>query len=258
MRINKSLVLLTIIIIVICIAVGFYIYHFYMAKPKVKILRIGTSPDFPPFEYIDNVTGEIVGIDIDLIKAIAKKLGYEIEIVSIDFEGLIPALEQGHIDVIISGMTITEEREKVVDFSIPYWEADQAIIIAKGSPFKPQSLEDLENRVVGVQRGTTAEILLDELVNQGANIDIKRYTSYTLAVQDLVNGRIEVVVVDSPVAKMLERMYSVEVSCIIPTGEKYGIAVKEGNRELLEKINSALVEILNSEEWIKIVSKYLG
>jgi len=223
-------------------------------KPK---LRVGTSPDFPPFEYTDEA-GNVVGIDIDLIKSIAAKLGYEVEIVQIQFSGLIEALEQGVIDIAISGITITEDRAKRVDFTNPYWEADQAILLAKGSSFKPRSLKDLEGKVVGVQTGTTAASLLDELKANGTNVEIKSYTSYTLAVQDLVNGRVDAVVVDSPVARTLAAKYNVEVASIIPTGEKYGIAVKKGNTELLEKINKVLQEILNGDEWQKIISKYLG
>lgn len=171
---------------------------------------------------------------------------------------MIEALEQGVIDVALSGITITEDRAKRVDFSIPYWEADQAILVVKGSSFKPRSLADLEGKAVGVQIGTTAEALLDKLKANGTNVEIKRYTSYTLAVQDLVNGRIDAVLVDSPVANTLASKYNVEVSSIIPTGEKYGIAVKKGNTELLDKINKVLREILNSDEWQKIISKHLG
>lgn len=260
LTVKPRLYLFIIAIVVAILAVVYFAYYYFLMpiQPQRKILRVGTSPDFPPFEYIDEKTNEIVGIDIDLIKAIAKKLGYEVEIISIDFDGLIPALEQGHIDVIISGMTITEEREKRVDFSIPYWEADQAILVVKGSNYKPQNLKDLNNRVVGVQTGTTAAELLDELVEQNYKIEVRKYPSYTLAVQDLVNGRIDAVVVDSPVAKTLEKLYNVEASAIVPTGEKYGIAVREGNKELLNQINKTLNEILAGEEWEQILSKYLG
>ncbi|MEM2008953.1 MAG: basic amino acid ABC transporter substrate-binding protein [Ignisphaera sp.] len=251
--------ILVVAVVVVSVMAIYLAYSYFLSlSPKPKILRIGTSPDFPPFEYIDEKTNEVVGIDIDLIKAVANRLGYSVEIVSMDFDGLIPALEQGHVDIVISGMTITEEREKRVDFSIPYWEADQAIIVFRGSSYRPQSLEDLDNYIVGVQSGTTAAELLDNLVKQGYRIEIKRYTSYTLAVQDLINGRVDAVVVDSPVARALEKRYSIEISCVIPTNERYGIAVREGNRELLDQINKVLNDILNSNEWDQIIAKYLG
>ncbi|MDK6028844.1 basic amino acid ABC transporter substrate-binding protein [Ignisphaera sp. 4213-co] len=254
----SKIVYVTIAVVVVVAAVFAVYYLGFLSKPVEKVLRVGTSPDFPPFEYVDEKTGEVVGIDIDLIKAIANRLGYKVQIVSMDFDGLIPALEQGQVDVVISGMTITEERAKRVDFSIPYWKADQAIIVSKGSSFKPLKIEDLVNHTVGVQSGTTAEQLLDSYVSKGYNINVKRYSSYTLAVQDLINGRVDAVVVDSPVANTLAKKYSVEVAATITTGEEYGIAVKKGNKALLDQINKALSEILNSSEWDSIISKYMG
>ncbi len=226
-----------------------------------KVLKVGTSPDFPPFEYVA-ANGTIMGFDIELMRLIAKKSGYDdIEIVSMDFDSLIPALEQGQIDVIAAGMTITEEREKRVDFSIPYWEADQAILVRVGSGFKPQRVEDLEGKTVGVQTGTTAADYLKSLVDEkGLNINIKEYSSYVLAIQDLLAGRIDAVMVDTPVAKMFEKRYKdkLAIAIIVKTGEKYGFAVQEGNKELLEKINKALQEIMQSPEWDKLVQKYFG
>lgn len=245
---------------ILVVVVGLVVYYLYVQPTTVKrVLRVGTSPDFPPFEFINETTNEIVGIDIDLIKLVAQKIGYEVEIVPIDFDGLIPALQAGQIDIVASGMTITEDRSKVVDFSIPYWEANQAILIAKGSQFKPRSLEDLNGKVVGVQTGTTAEELVTKYINEtSANIQVKSYTSYILATQDLLNGRIDVVIVDEPVARALQRTYNVETSATIETGERYGFAVRKGNTELLSAINKALSEILSSQEWINIISKYTG
>ncbi len=223
-----------------------------------KVLKVGTSPDFPPFEYIDD-KGNIVGIDIDLIKSIAAKLGYDVEIVSIDFDGLIPALQNGQIDVIAAGMTITDERKQKVDFTIPYWNADQAILIKKGSGIHPQSLNDLAGKAVGVQSGTTGEWLIDDFINQsGADITVKRYPSFVLAVTDLVNGRIDAVIVDTPVATAFAKKYDVEISATIQTGEQYGLAIQKGNTELLNELNQALDEFLKSQDWQNIINKYFG
>mgnify|MGYP001772550989 CR=1 FL=1 len=280
MAVNKVVVIVGVLVVIIAVAVAVMLYYRPPAPSQTtspsptqstvqtspttstvtkKVLRVGTSPDFPPFEYINETTGEIVGIDIDLVRAIAKRLGYEVEIVSIEFSGLIPALQAGQIDLIASGMTITEERAKVVDFSIPYWEADQAILVKAGSSFKPKGLEDLSGKRVGVQTGTTAEILVMDYVNAtGVKIDLKSYPTYTLATKDLVNDNLDAVIVDSPVAKTLAKLYNVEISSTIQTGEKYGLAVKKGNTELLSAINQVLNEILNSPEWENIVEKYLG
>ncbi len=250
--------LVPLIAVIVIAVLALLIIYPRLTAPPAKVLRVGTSPDFPPFEFIDE-GGNIVGIDIDLVKAIAKRLGYEVEVISIDFEGLIPALLNKQIDVIASGMTITEERAEVVAFTTPYWEADQAILVAAGSGFRPQSLDDLVEKKVGVQSGTTAEQLVhDYITSTGKSIDVKSYPSYVLAVVDLVNGRLDAVIVDSPVAQMFVREYNVEVSAIIRTEEKYGLAVRKDDVELLSKLNEALEEFLNTDEWMQIIDKYLG
>ena len=251
------LVIAVIVVAVIAGVAGAYLGGFIGGGGK-KVLKVGTSPDFPPFEYVDK-EGNIVGIDIDLIKSIAAKQGYEVEIVSIDFDGLIPALQNGQIDVIAAGMTITEEREQKVDFTIPYWDADQAILVKKGSNLHFDSLNDLVGKTVGVQSGTTGEWLIDDFINQsGEEITVKRYPSFVLAVTDLVNGRTDAVIVDTPVAAAYAKKYDVEVSATIKTGEQYGLAVRKGNTELLNELNSALEEFLKSQEWKDIISNYFG
>lgn len=248
--------LVAIILVSSILVYSLYIYPQYL-KPK-KVLRVGTSPDFPPFEYI-SPEGEVVGIDIDLIKTLAKRLGYEIKIVSMSFDGLIPALINNQIDVIASGVTITEERAKVVAFTIPYWDANQAIIVLKDGSFRPKSLDDLVGRAVGVQSGTTAEsLLIDFVESEKKNIDIKSYDSYILAVKDLVNGRLDAVVIDTPVAEAFVKSYNIVISSIIETGEKYGLVVRKDDTKLLNELNRELENLLKSDEWQQIINKYIG
>jgi polar amino acid transport system substrate-binding protein len=224
---------------------------------KEKVLVVGTSADFPPFEYKNTTNGEITGFDIELIKMVAKRIGYDrVEIKDMDFDSLIPSLQAGKIDVAIAGMTITEERKKVVDFSDPYWEADQAVIVRKDSSITVNSVDDLKGKVIGVEKGTTgAEYVKDHL---GSNVTLKEYPGYVEALQALLNGQVDVVVLDSPVANMFVQKYNVKIVYTIKTGEHYGIAVRKGNTELLNKINSALHEIKNSPDWNKLVAKYFG
>lgn len=256
--VSKSLVVAAIVVVVIAGVGVAYVGGYIGGGGGKKVLKVGTSPDFPPFEYIDD-NGNIVGIDIDLVKALAAKLGYDVEIVSIDFDGLIPALQNGQIDVIAAGMTITDERKQKVDFTLPYWDADQAILVKKGSDFYPQSLNDLAGKVVGVQSGTTGEWLIDDFINQsGSDITVKRYPSFVLAVTDLINGRIDAVIVDTPVAAAFSKKYDVEVSATIQTGEQYGLAVQKGSTELLNELNQALEEFLKSQDWQDIINKYFG
>jgi len=226
-------------------------------EEEKKTLVVGTSADFPPFEYKDPNTGEITGFDIELIKMIAQKMGYDnVEIKDMDFDSLIPALQAGKIDVVIAGMTITPEREKVVDFSIPYWKADQAVIVRKNSDITVSSIEDLKGKTIGVEKGTTGAIYVkDHLENSST---IREYPGYVEALQALLNGQVDVIVLDSPVAEMFTKKYDVKIIYTIQTNEHYGIAVKKGNKELLNKINKALNEIMNSSDWNNLISKYFG
>lgn len=256
---TKRVVIITVLVLIVIIGIAIYAWSLYPQQVGKRVLRVGTSPDFPPFEYIDEKTGEVIGIDIDLIKALAKKLGCEVQIVQMDFDGLIPALLNKQIDVIASGMTITEERAQKVAFTIPYWRADQAILVRKDSPFAPRDLDDLVGKTVAVQSGTTAQFLLEDYINKTGNkISIKAYPSYVLAVQDLENGNVDAVLVDSPVASMFEKARNVKITGIVVTNENYGLAVRKEDRELLDKLNNALKEFLNSTEWQAILQKYLG
>lgn len=227
-------------------------------REEESVLVVGTSADFPPFEYKDPETGEIVGFDIELIKLIAQRIGYDrVEIKDMDFDSLIPALQAGQIDVAIAGITITEERAQQVDFSIPYWSADQAVVAVAGSGITVDDITDLYGLRIGVQTGTTGEIFVRENVGE-ENATIQDYPTYIEALQALLTGQIDVIVLDTPVAQRFTQEYNVEILKIFETGEQYGIAVKKGNTELLEKINNALQEIMNSEEWNNLVEKYFG
>ncbi len=257
---SKTLAI-TVAVIVVVVVVGALAYWAHSRGGGEKCLVVGTSPDFPPFEYIAK-NGSIVGFDIELIKILAHKAGYKcVKVVSISFDSLIPALEQGKIDVIAAGMTITPERAQRVDFTNPYWEVDQGVLVRADSNFKPKSVEDLSGHTVGVETGTTAADYLKRINKEkGLNIKIKEYDSYVLAVQDLLNGRIDAVMVDLPVAKMFVNQYKgkLELALVVKTGEKYGFAVKKGNKELLEKLNKALEEVKNSPLWNELVQKYFG
>jgi len=228
------------------------------SSSSTKVLVVGTSADFAPFEYKNPKTGNITGFDISLIKLIAKKIGYKkVKIVDMSFDSLIPALQSGKVQVVIAGMTITAKREKVVDFSIPYWTADQDVLVRKNSNIKINSIKDLYGKKIGVETGTTGAIYVKKHV--GKNATIKEYSTYVAAIEALKNGQVDVVVLDSPVAKMFASKYpSLEVVYTIHTNEHYGIAVRKGDTKLLNQINSALKSIMNSPEWNNLVKEYFG
>jgi polar amino acid transport system substrate-binding protein len=220
-----------------------------------RTVTVGTSADFPPFEYIEN--GQFVGFDMDLMREIAKIAGFELKFVDMSFDSLIPALRAGQIDVAAAAMTITEERKKVVDFSMPYWSADQSIIVKADSDFTITVL--FGKYRIGVQTGTTGDLWCTEnLVQKGLlpERNLKRYDTFILALSDLLNGNIDAIVLDSPVANRFAATKPVKVVGIIVTGEQYGIAVRKGNKELLDKINQALKTLIETGKINELIDKY--
>ncbi len=222
-------------------------------------LVVGTSADFPPFEFVAE-NGTIMGFDIDIAKEIAKKLGVELKVVDMDFDALIPALQDGKIDLIIAGMSITEERKKVVDFSEPYFEADQAILVRADSEIA--SLDDLKGKKVGVQSGTTGEDwAVTNLVEAGITSEenLYSYDKFIAAVEALRIGHLDAVVMDAPVAKTFVKKYpELKIAFIVKTGEVYGIAVRKGEAELLDLINEVLKELKETGKLDKLVEKWFG
>ncbi|MFO8078288.1 MAG: basic amino acid ABC transporter substrate-binding protein [Thermoplasmatota archaeon] len=220
---------------------------------------IGTSADFAPFEYIDENTGNIVGFDIDMVKSILQDAGYKVEVKDISFDSLIPSVQGGKIDVIAAAMTITESRAEQIDFTDPYYEADQSILVESDTELNLNSAQDLQNFTVGAQTGTTgAQWVQTTLIDNGTmnTNDFKKYETYTLAVLDLSNGNIDAVVLDKPVAQAYESNKNVNIEMTIITGESYGLGVKKGNSDLLQTLNEGLDTLIGSEEWIALVQKY--
>lgn len=221
-----------------------------------KTYIVGTSAGFPPFEYVED--GKIVGFDIDLIKAIGELKGFDVEVKDISFDSLIAALKTGNLDIIAAGMTITPEREKVVDFSIPYYSANQAVIVKEGSGKNLTALFGKND--VGVQTGTTGDLWVTENLKDKGILTgrVVHYDTFVLVISDLINGNLDAVVLDTPVAKRFSELKPVEIVAEIITGEQYGIAVKEGNSELLQMINEGIEELRASGKMDELLDKYFG
>ena len=232
-------------------------------EEDVNKIIVGTSADFPPFEYTDT-DGTIIGFDIEMVTMILESLNYTVEVQDIAFDGLIGSLQTGRIDVIAAAMSIDEEREEEVDFTIPYFEADLSVLIKTGSNIilnDTNYLEELANLTIGAQTGTTgAGWVWDTLItitNATMQEDqLKRYETYTLAVLDLSNGNVDAVIIDKPVGEAFAEEEDMEVAYTIESDEQYGLAVKEGNSELLEKLNQGLEDLIGTEEWNALVKKY--
>ena len=243
-----------IVIIVVAAVAGYYGYTALYPSSK-GTLTVGTNVPFPPFEYTAP-NGTIVGFDISTIRALAQSAGYsDVQVTNMAFDSLIPALQQGKVDVVAAGMTITPDRQQLVNFTNPYWNADQSMLVTSSSTFNPQTMSDLSGKTVGVQTGTTGESLA---VQYNTTMTIKHYDTFLLAVLDLVNGRIDAVIVDSPVAAAFTAQYPVKVASTVVTGEVWGFAVKAGNTQLLNALNQALSTFKGSAQWNSLLKEYFG
>jgi arginine/lysine/histidine/glutamine transport system substrate-binding/permease protein len=206
-----------------------------LAQEPPSAWEVGTEPAFPPFEMKDEATGELTGFDIELMQAIGEAAGREIDFISLPFDGLVPALQSKTIDAAISGMTITAERAQTVDFSSPYFEAGLAIAVREDET-EIQSFEDLEGKRIAVQIGTTGAEQAGLV--EGANVS--QFDAAPLALQELLNGRVDAVVNDLPVTLFAineANLQGVKIAGELVTEEYYGIALPKGS-EALGEINA--------------------
>lgn len=164
-----------------------------------KVLKMATSADYPPFEYIDTAKGsDIIGFDVDLAKAIGKELGYEIKVEDMDFTGLIPALQANKADLVLAGMTPTADRKESVDFSDVYYTAKHMIVAKKGSGI--ESIEDLEGKTVGVQLASIQEGKAEE-ISKEVNIKVENRNRIPELIQEMKSGRFDAAIIEDTVAK---------------------------------------------------------
>lgn len=225
------------------------------AKEDSKVLKIGTNAEFQPFEYVDSeagVIGEFAGIDMEIAAEISEKLGKEPEINNMDFDGLLIALANGQVDMVIAGMTVTEERAEAVDFSEPYYTATQVMIVPEDSEIA--SAADIEDKKIGVIDGYTGQTCVEEL-----GYDFEGYKKGADAILDVNNGKLDVVVIDSATAEKFiadnEGLKIVEDSNAF-ADEQYAIAVKKGNDDLLKSVNEAIKEMKDSGRVAEISAEY--
>jgi polar amino acid transport system substrate-binding protein len=218
-------------------------------KKKGKLV-VGTASGYYPFEMVDK-KNELVGFDVDIAKGIAKELGVPIEFQNYAFSGLIPALQASKIDLVIAGMTITDKRKEVVDFSDPYFVSGQALLVNKSVPNvkKPEDL-DKKDFVIAVSMGTTADQTASRIFK---NATVKKFDGSALAGLEVLNGKAQAVVHETPWVAIYQRMNPDKTYAILEpfTTEDLGIAVPKGNPELVTWLNGFLKKFKEGGEYKK-------
>lgn len=215
-------------------------------------LTVSTSPDFPPFEYTDD-NGDIIGIEPEIIALIADKLGLELVIDAMDFDSALLAAQQGKSDAVVSGVTVTEDRKLVYDFTDTYISITQAIVCKEGAGI---TMDNLGEYSIGVQRGTTGHIYVED--DFGADA-VVAYDTYSTAFQALMNDQIDCIVLDDAVAQAYLATYAgLEMVETTYEPEDYAFGVTKGNTALVDGINAALKELIADGTVQSIIDKYIA
>ncbi|MGI8309146.1 basic amino acid ABC transporter substrate-binding protein [Saccharopolyspora hattusasensis] len=223
---------------------------------KPGLLTTCTHLDYKPFQFHDQ--GKIVGFDVDLVDAIAKDMGLKQDIVDTPFEGIQSGedLNTRRCDVAAAAMSITPTRQQNFDFSDPYFEATQALLVKKGANIR--SLADLRGKKLGVQLSTTGEQYAND--NKAANgYDVVQFEDLPLSVTAVQTGQVDAAVNDNSVlADFVKNNPEVEITTEFTTGDQYGIGMAKGNTALKERVNAALKKLEDNGEYDKIYEKWFG
>lgn len=225
-------------------------------ESKKDTLVMGTSADYKPFEYVDTAEGpEIIGFEVDIANYIADSLGYNLEIKDMDFNSLITAVKSDKVDFVMSGMTPTDERRKSVDFTDIYHSSINIFLTINDNNFT--SVDDLNEKVVGVQTGSIQEMLALELKENGADIEIKSMNRVPELVQELKSNRIDGIIMEDAIAvNYLDSNEDlVQADIFEHTDEGYAIALKKGS-ELTEEMNEVIHEMFENGKMDELKDKW--
>ncbi|MFV9511357.1 basic amino acid ABC transporter substrate-binding protein [Tepidibacillus sp. LV47] len=226
-----------------------------VAKNESAKVYVGTDTAFPPFEYVDTASGQYTGFDIELIKEIAKIEGLNIELKPMEFKAIIPGLQSKTLDVGIAGMTITDERKQVVDFSEPYFQAG-LVIGVKPDNSTIKTKDDLVGKTIAVKLGTSSE----KLARSIKDAKVKTFDNSNDLYLEVQNGGADAVIEDLPVLKhyAVKNPGKLKVIDQPMTGDFYGIAVAKGKDDLLKKINDGLKKVKENGKYDELYKKYFG
>lgn len=217
----------------------------------------GIDANYPPFAYIDG-KGNPAGFDVDSMNWIAKKMGFAVTHKPIAWDGIIPALLARQIDMICSGMSITAERAKQVNFSEPYWTVSRVFLVPAASTLTPQDILSKPVKL-GVQRGTSeADAIQKEQKEKGYSFELRQYESAPLAIEDLLNGRIDAALMDAlPAEDSIAKGRAVKKAGIHGEPDNFGVAMRKEDAELAKLINEGYKLLMADPYWKELQKKHL-
>jgi polar amino acid transport system substrate-binding protein len=244
--------------VLVCSVLVFMLLGLSGLSAEKEVYINGIDADYPPHAYVDE-KGNPAGFDVEALNWIAEEMGFEVVHQPTAWDGIVSSLLAEKIDMVFSGMSITEERKEKVNFSIPYWSIDQAICVRTDSDLNAIEIF-MGDYMVGTQRGCTAAMWIeDNLINKDLfpKDNLKLYEGFSLAVQDLLNGRVDAAMMDDVMVEdAIRKGMDIKVVGTIKTGEEYGVAVRKDDAELLELINEGIKRIMISPKWEELKAKY--
>lgn len=226
------------------------------AQAQGKELVVGSSATYRPFAY-ESPTKEIIGYDVDIIRAVAQKAGIPIKLVNTPWTGIFAALNNGDVDLVISGVTINDKRKQSYDFTAPYFEARQLIAVPKDSSIK--NLKDLAGKKIGVVNGSTGDDIASRQFGK-TNSDIRRFESTPVVISELVNNGLDAAIGDNGVISFRAQDHKQLKTVNDPSFPKefFGIVVKQGNKALLDKLNAGLAAVKADGSYANIYKKWFN
>lgn len=229
-----------------------------LAQAKGSYIN-GIDPNYPPFAYVDEKTGQPAGFDVDAMNWIAKKMGFTVTHKPMAWDGIIPALQAKEIDMICSGMSITKDRAKVVQFSTPYWEVYRVFVTKADSKLTPKEI--LSSKInVGTQRGTSeAKALKEEQQAKHYPFTLQYYDSAPLAIADLINGRIQAAFMDElPADDAIAKGRKVKKVGTHGVPDNFGVAMRKDDKELCKLVNDGYKLLMQDPYWKELQKKYMN
>ncbi|MGH2395424.1 MAG: basic amino acid ABC transporter substrate-binding protein [bacterium] len=223
-----------------------------------RTIRVATDATYPPFEVVDKTSNQVIGYDIDLINEICRLVNCKPEVKNAKWEGIFPALQKGDYDAVLSGVTITEERDKTMDFTEAYIEVGQVVLV-RADETRINGVDNLADKVVAVQIGTTNDELASKMQKEGKVKQVKRFPTFDLAVRSLLNKDADAVIIDSVAASgyMGTNPDKLKTAGEKFTSEGLGIVVREGDATLQGAFNAALAELKKNGTLDRLYQKWM-